>query len=257
MNLGANVGTLFLRVSLVPDRTGFDLVRQRLVHFRGAEPRCSGHNEPRRKTYGDAGSQAVHDGCPKQTSRGVVSAGSIWIARLDLLTHGVVDVLLVALDYVARRLLRLGYVRVVDQRAHAVTADIGPAGIVIRVAVTVEGRGAGPDWEGVGTGFAPSGGVVVTTGCWTATAEGPLVGPHAASPNAQISKAQTATAFRLMFRSPASNDAQLLLQFIVPAFAPLDPVQCMFDMSGISAFGMPMLEASGLSTSVPTPWPPV
>jgi hypothetical protein len=53
--------------------------------------------------------------------------------------------------------------------------------------------------------------------------------------------------------SALAADIQLLLQFIVPAFAPLDPVQCMFDMSGIPTFGTPMVDASGLSTSVPTP----
>jgi hypothetical protein len=98
--------------------------------------------------------------------------------------------------------------------------------------------------------------VVVTTGCWYATPDGLLVGPQAASAKAPINKAQAIR--RSMFRSPEPKGAfQLLLQFIIPAFEMLDPVQCMVDMSGMSTFGTPMLDASGLSTIVPTPWPPV
>ena len=36
----------------------------------------------------------------------------------------------------------------------------------------------------------------------------------------------------------------MLLQFIVPAFEMLDPVQCIVDMSGMSTFGTPMVVAS-------------
>ena len=58
---------------------------------------------------------------------------------------------------------------------------------------------------------------------------------------------------QVILRRHKQRSVQLLLQFIVPALAPVDPVQCMLDISGISAFGMPMDEASGLSTIVPTP----
>lgn len=49
------------------------------------------------------------------------------------------------------------------------------------------------------------------------------------------------------------SQADQLLQLKVPALAPLDPAQCMLEMSGMLVFGMPKLVWSGLSTIVPTP----
>ena len=56
------------------------------------------------------------------------------------------------------------------------------------------------------------------------------------------------TASNCWSSSPVScqDGLQLLLQFIVPAFEMLDPVQCIVDVSGMSTFGTPMVVASEL-----------
>jgi hypothetical protein len=141
--VSADVRTFLRRISFIPDRTGFDLVRKRVVRFSGARANREIHKNQRKKKTGSDS---------KNPSRQAVPPREIVTRLLEF--HGQRTPLLESPPY-----------------------------------------------------------------------EGPAL----------------------------AADIQLLLQFIVPAFAPLDPVQCMVDMSGIPTFGTPMVDASGLSTSVPTP----
>jgi hypothetical protein len=53
--VSAHVRTFLRRISFIPDRTGFDLVRERVVRFSGAHANREIHkNERKKKTRSDS-----------------------------------------------------------------------------------------------------------------------------------------------------------------------------------------------------------